>query len=396
MNNTFSPKRISLMLAVAGGLALQVIPATAHQQSFQAASNQALASFVQTQPSFAAIQADEDEEVADDEIVATVEEEVDDVEASFVRYTEILDELDGATDAESEELLAELLEIVDMWTEYPDVAADIEFPRGYDDLEETYLEFAGLVGDTGVAFNEWIATETDSPESDEAFDIFMTAYEDTLAAIEDVRAAIDDAGTGSSNKKDEEEEEDSDKKNSDEEDEDSDKNDRKNNDDEEDEDEKSGSSDADVAAFASDVQDEIDSVNESLIRFSELLGGLADASDAEVGDMVVEMNEIAASWSEYPETAEALAEDAPAGSEDLVEAYLDYATVVGQAGDAFISYTEALQADDPDASAIWEDEFSPAFSGVFDASTTVQEELDAVSSAGAVYTAGDVRFRIAL
>lgn len=78
---------------------------------------------------------------------------------------------DASSAAEVEEGFDELVVIAQGWQEYPDQAADVEFSADQSELEITYLDWADLIGEMGLAFED-IAMGVGSTED------FLGVYEE--------------------------------------------------------------------------------------------------------------------------------------------------------------------------------------------------------------------------
>ncbi len=135
------------------------------------------------------------------------------------------------------------------------------------------------------------------------------------------------------------------------------------------------SGDAEADAYLTDIQDEVDALQEQVDRFVELDSVGADATQ----DDADEINDIAADWVEYPDVAAEFV--APAGLEDVEDAYLDLADTVGEAGELW----EAYWAIDPDldeeeeiALAAFSEEFISAQDQIVVVSDLIEEAGGAI------------------
>ena len=114
---------------------------------------------------------------------ADVEAYLDDVStnndewmAGATRLTELLTQEEEITDAD----VAEVGDIIDLWTGAPDVAAEAEVPEGIEDVQADYEEVADSFAATAEAFNAWLATESGSAESDEAWTDFIDSMTEAI------------------------------------------------------------------------------------------------------------------------------------------------------------------------------------------------------------------------
>ncbi len=286
----------------------------------------------------------------DDAYLADIQDEVDAVVESFDRQVEITTTFADASSAEQPDLILELEDLAAGWAEYPDVAAEFEAPAGLEDVEDAYLDFADLVGETGENWLIWWDIPVDDPEEDPALDDFTDALDAAYAAADDVTAAIEDVG-GSTGLSDDPTEEPTDDPT------------------EEPTDDPTEEPSADGDAYVEDVQAELDDLQEQVDRFLQLDALGADATQDEID----ELNDIAAGWVEYPDVAAELV--APEGFEDIEDAYLDLADTVGEAGELW----EVFWAIDPnldDEEAVALEEFNAVFADFQDGIVEVQDLLD--------------------
>ncbi len=119
-----------------------------------------------------------------DAYLATVSENAADWQASLDRFSEIIGQGADATDAE----FAELTDILVAWAEAPDVAAELDAPAGFEDIQQAYEDFADELSVASTAIADYLAADPESPEADAAFDDFITA----VGNAEDLSAELDD------------------------------------------------------------------------------------------------------------------------------------------------------------------------------------------------------------
>jgi hypothetical protein len=109
----------------------------------------------------------------------------------------------------------------------------------------------------------------------------------------------------------------------------------------------------DAESCIADIQGEVDDVVASFERYNEIDNTFEDAPEADQQEMILEIEEIATGWSEYPDVAAEY--EAPEGLEDLEDAYLDFAGEVGAAGDAWLVWWEIPAEDDAEEEVAFED-----------------------------------------
>jgi len=234
-----------------------------------------------------------------DDYLADIQDEVDSVVESLDRYADINAMVSDASATDQAEMIAEAEDIAAGWEDYPDVAAEYEAPEGLEDVEDAYLDFADVVGETGDAWLTWWDIPQGDPEEDAAFDEFSEAYDLAYDEADNVSALIEDAA-GSSNPS------------------------------------------GDVDPYVEDIQGELDLLTEQVDRFLEIDSLGADASRDEID----ELNGIAADWEDYPDVASEF--EAPEGYEEIEAAYLDLADAFGEAGELWEVFWEidpALEID---------------------------------------------------
>ena len=281
----------------------------------------------------------------DDAYLTEVQDEVDSVIESFDRHVEINESFGDATQSEREDLVVELEDLANSWSEYPDMAAEFAAPAGLEDVEDAYLDFADLVGETGDTWLIWWDIPVDDPEEDTAFDEFTQAFDVAYAAADDVTAAIEDAG-GAIGPTDDPTKEPTDDPTE----------------------EPTDDPSIDGDAYVEDIQAELDALTEQVDRFDEINDIGADATE----DDLDEINDIAAGWVEYPDVAFELV--APEGYEDIEDAYLDLADAFGEAGEDWETYW-AIPLDDPEEEAALE-AFLASYADAQDMIGDVQDLLD--------------------
>lgn len=282
-----------------------------------------------------------------------IQSEIDDLSDSFDRFLEIDGSLGDATDDEIQDLVDELNDIAALWVEYPEVAADFEAPAGLEDVEDAYLDLADTVGEAG---ENW-ETYWDIPaEDDDEEEIALAAFNESFISAQDqvveVQDLIDEFGGGGSSTGDDTDEPT-----------------------EEADDPDNGGGDADAEQYLADVQDELDLLTDDVDRAQEIL-------DSDSADDADEINEIFATWSEYSDIAADLV--APAGLEDVEDAYLDLADTVTETGENWDAWWNSKQGttEEEEAFAAFEDSFASVQDQIADTQDLVDELGGGGSSTG--------------
>lgn len=124
-----------------------------------------------------------------DDYVATVSETADDWNASIDRFTEIIGLGADATDADR----SELTDIVSSWADAPDVAAEAVAPDGYEDVQSAYEDYADELASAAGFFTDWLGTEADTPEEEEAFNNFIDAVSQSQTLYDDLSDLLGDS-----------------------------------------------------------------------------------------------------------------------------------------------------------------------------------------------------------
>jgi hypothetical protein len=291
-----------------------------------------------------------------DEYLADVQAQLDDFTDSSERFDEILATIGDADEADQADMAEEIEEIATTWSEYPDVAADLEAPSDAADVEDVYLDFADAVGESGTTFLDWLAIPSGDPDEDAAWDDHLAAYDEAQSLATDLQDALDDAGTGGGDATAEATEDDN---------------------------------GGDSEGYFADVQAELDTYLEDSDRFNEILTTIGDADEADQADMAAELEEIATGWTQYADTAADLG-DAPEGGEDVQVAYEDFADAVTAEGEAFLEWLSIPSGDPDEADA--EDAWTAATDDAQAAASDLQDALDEVSG-GEVNTGALVEIR---
>ncbi len=291
-----------------------------------------------------------------DAYLSDIQAELDALTEQANRFVEISELGADITREEAEERN----DIAADWVEYPDVAAELVAPEGYEDIEDAYLDLADTFGEAGELWETYWAIPAENDDEEQvAIEAFLSAFADAEDGIDEVQDLLDDAG-GSTTPTDDPTEEPSDDPTE----------------------EPTDEPLADGDAYVADVQAELDDLREQVDRFNELYELGADATE----DDLVEINEIAATWVEYPDVAaEFEAPDGTVGFEGIEDAYLDLADTVGEAGELWEEFW-AIDPDLDDEEQVAFDAFSVAFA---DAQAQIDEVQDLLDDAGGSTTPGD-------
>jgi hypothetical protein len=292
-------------------------------------------------------EAGEETAAGDDEYLTAVQDELDYLGESFDRFIELNEQAADATEEELQDIADEVNSIAAEWVEYPDVAAELVAPAEFEDVETDYLDLADMVGETGELWEEYWSIPADDPEEDAAFEAFNDAFIDVQDQLDAVQAVVDDAGGAGGNT-------------------DPDPTEEATEDPTEEATEEASGGDAD--AYLSDVQDELDTLNDEATQLSEILD-LQEAGDATQEDAEL-FTDIMATWSTYPDdvAAELVA---PAGLEDVEDAYLDLADTMAETS---IHWDDYLSAD------VGSPEEEDAFAALVDGVDSVQTQIEDVQA----------------
>lgn len=277
-----------------------------------------------------------------DAYIATIQDEVDAIETSWEDFSAALDVAadESNSETEREDAIDEFTTIAEGWSEYPEVAAEIEAPEGFEEIDEAYQDLAADVGEMGDNWALFLETEPDTPEADEAEDAFSESVENVQSGIDDLNTLLEDAGTGgdataeATEDATEEPTEDATE-------------------------EPSGDADEYLTA----VRDNSDELSESIDRFNEIVAA-GDFTD----EQVTEVGEILALWAEAPDAAAEL--DAPTEFSEIDDTYVELTEELASASESFAAYGQA-DADSPEA-----DEALRDFQDALENAETLAADLD--------------------
>ena len=293
----------------------------------------------------ATAESDDDTAASDDDYVAAVQDELDYLGGTFDRFLELSDEA-GATSDEDElaDIVDEVNSIAADWVEYPDVAADLVAPSEFADVEDSYLDLADLVGESGELWEVYWALPSGDPDEDAALDDFNDAFVGAQDQLDAVQTLVDDAGgsTGTTTEDPTEE----------------------------------PVNGGDADEYLAAVQDEIDTFSDDAADLATILETQADDPSAVTEDDIAFFNETMTAWSTYPDD---VAADlvAPEGLEDVEDAYLDLADSAAETSLLWDDYL-STDANSPEE----EDAFDALVDGIDSIQTQVDDVQTLIEDAG--------------
>jgi len=196
-------------------------------------------------------------------------------------------------DSRKQELSIELADIHEWWRDYPEVAADIDAPDGYDDIHDAYLDLADMLREVSILFEDAVNANPGSDEHEQTIDAITDTYYEAVEAAADLQDQLD-AARG--------------------------------------EEVRADATDAD--AYLAAAQDHLDALTESVDTIEDLLdsGTPLDPDSAEV-------REIIDLWENAETTVDAMTP--PDGYEDVHNAWEDLAAAHVLAADAFHAWEDA-------------------------------------------------------
>lgn len=279
--------------------------------------------------------ATEDEPDSDvDDYLVTIQDEVDALQTSvddFLAAVEITGAESTSSRTEQEDATAEANEIAEGWAGYPDVAAEITAtaPDGVEDITSAYQDLAETTGQAG---EQWGAF-SNAPVNTAIFELFSTTFDTMQDQLDELNLLLEEGASGTATPEATEE------------------------------------SSEDGDAYIATIQAEVDTLQTSVDDFIAAVEVAGDETGGrtERADAVDELNEIAATWADYPDVAAEITATAPDGVEEITTAYEDLAETTGQAGDDWAVYWDAPQ-DSPE-----EDD---AFDAFTESLATMQDQLD--------------------
>ncbi len=239
-----------------------------------------------------------------EEYLAAVQDEVDGLAANIDDFSELIVSVGDAPGAERADIVDEFNAIAEGWVDYPDVAADITAPDGFEEIDDAYQDLAAEVGEMGENWQLFWEADRNSPEEDEAEDAFNENFETVGIQIEELTTLLDEAAGETV-------------------------------------DATPTASDEEGEDYVATVGAEVDGLSDSIAEFSDLVAVTEDdtATNAEQRDAAEESVAIAEDWSEYPVVADGIT--APEGFEEIDDAYQRLAADVEEMGDSWIAFTEA-------------------------------------------------------
>lgn len=124
-----------------------------------------------------------------DEYLAAVSETAADWNESVTRFSDIIALGPDATEAD----FTEAAEIVATWLEAPDVAAELEVPAGFEEIQTAYEDYADELSTASGFFSEWVA-DLESAAGEDALDSFVDAITEAETLYAELEELLTDAG----------------------------------------------------------------------------------------------------------------------------------------------------------------------------------------------------------
>jgi hypothetical protein len=252
--------------------------------------------------------------------ISAIEAELSYINGGAIDLVVYMSQMSGP---EAETAISQIDVIAKEWAAYPDRAALIVAPPGYEAVDAKYRELVTEVSAIGVLWDDMIAA---AQNGDPAFETLYTEFVNRVSGLVTYTIAVSTAieeqgGTGQTQT---------------------------------DvpapapteasvgptEEPVAGSSDGD--AYLATIAAEAESLEESLGLFNEGLQLLSseDAQEQEVGAQ--QLSDVLNYWGTYPDVASGIV--APAGYEDVDAAYRDLASVVPDLATLFVAYLESEDA----------------------------------------------------
>lgn len=125
-----------------------------------------------------------------EEYLTTVRENSDELAESLDRLNELLGQGGDLTNDE----VAEVFDIVVLWADASDVAADLDAPAEFADIQTAYEDLADELGEAAVNFDAIGDAEVDSPEEEEAIDALVDNLQNADTLIDELDELLTDAG----------------------------------------------------------------------------------------------------------------------------------------------------------------------------------------------------------
>lgn len=262
--------------------------------------------------------------------IATIQDEVDFLQTSVDDFTAAIDTArdDASSDTEYDEAIDELNAIAEDWSEYPDVAAGIDAPDGFEEIDEAYQDLAIEVGEMGENWMLFWEADRDSPEEAEAEEAFTENFDNVQDGIDDLNALLD-AMTGGDEATAEATGEPPDEAT------------------EEPTEDATEEPSGEVDAYLTAVRDHADELSGSIDRFNEIVMA-GEFTDEEIA-VFAEILEV---WAEAPDIAAEI--DAPSAFSEIADAYLELAEELATAAESFAEFSQA-EPDSPESRAAFQD-----------------------------------------
>ena len=125
-----------------------------------------------------------------EEYLTAVRDNTDELAESLDRLNELLSQGEDLTNDE----VAEVLDIVDLWADASEVAADLDAPAEFADIQTAYEELADELGEAAENFDALGEAEADSPEEADAIDALIENLENAETLLSELDELLTDAG----------------------------------------------------------------------------------------------------------------------------------------------------------------------------------------------------------
>jgi uncharacterized protein YukE len=285
-----------------------------------------------------------------DAYIATIQDEVDTLQTSLDDFSAAIEVAgdDASSNTERDDAIDELNGIAEDWSAYPDVAAEITAPDGFEEIDAAYQDLAAEVGEMGDNWTLFWEAEVDSPEEDEAREAFDENFENVQTQIDDLNTLLEDAAGGdeaTAEATEEPTEEVTEEVT------------------EEPTEEATEEPSGDADEYLTAVREHTDELSESIDRFNEIVTA-GDFTDEEV----TEVAEILQLWAEAPDVAAEL--DAPSQLSEIQDTYVELTEELATAAESFAAYGTA------DRGSPEEDEALQDFQDALDNAETLVTDLD--------------------
>lgn len=262
--------------------------------------------------------------------IATIQDEVDSLQTSLDDFTAAIDIArdDTSTETEYDEAVDEFNAIAEAWSEYPEVAAGIEAPAGFNEIDEAYQDLAIEVGEMGDNWTLFWEADRNSPEEAEAEAAFTENFDNVQDGIEDLNALLDAMSDGEEATSEAAEVPTEDAT-------------------EEPAGDATAEPSGDVDTYLTAVRDHADELSGSIDRFNEIV-----VAGEFTEEEIAEFAEILELWTEAPDVAAEI--DAPSAFREIEDAYLELTEELATAAESFAEFSQA-EPDSPESRAAFQD-----------------------------------------